>query len=187
MEETKQLEDASERSSNGSGLSIPRRVRKRRKSIYGDNPIEYYREHCYPMPRGKLSVKHKGLYAALRRAGQLKHVPFSEGKYGKNPIEYYREHCSHLTRGQLLTGGYGALYQALKRKGQLEDVPLSRKLRSYGDNPIEYYREHCSHLTRSQLRTNGHWALYRALKRKGQLEDVPLGIRDYGGSPIEYL
>ena len=104
--------------------SIPRRSKKRVR--YGNNPIEYYRQHCPHLTCGQLSDNgYGGLYHALRKEGQSQLVPRKEGVYDDNPIEYYRQHYSHLTRGQL-SKECGGLYQTLRRKGQLKLVPRKR-------------------------------------------------------------
>ena len=63
-----------------------------RATKYGKDPIEYYRENFPHLSRGQLQTNgHGGLYNALKRAGQLEHVPLKrENEKLKQIIE--REH-----------------------------------------------------------------------------------------------
>lgn len=46
-----------------------------RRSRYGENPLEFYKEHYDGVTRGKLLLVDHGLYQALKNKGSLENVP----------------------------------------------------------------------------------------------------------------
>ncbi|MBI5003026.1 sigma-70 family RNA polymerase sigma factor [Candidatus Woesearchaeota archaeon] len=50
----------------------------KKESKYGDDPLQWYKDHCSGMTRTELQKKHKGLYARLHQLNLIEHVPKKE-------------------------------------------------------------------------------------------------------------